>query len=180
MTRSKPVDSFSKTVADIEPLNFIKNRVFQNPDTVLDMNYVNLTYSVILIENGANRDDIVFIKSTRRNESKKLVASETLKQALREHTDAIASKEDILSLWKLVKKIRGDVLQEKCLFKGDFSTYGLPPLLTTFMKWVLLGPYTGNSDSAEASLADGILKPIWSDQDKSSITFRSQIYGIMN
>lgn len=180
MTRSKPVDSFSKTVADIEPLNFIKNRVFQNPDTVLDMNYVNLTYSVILIENGANRDDIVFIKSTRRNESKKLVASETLKQALREHTDAIASKEDILSLWKLVKKIRGDVLQKKCLFKGDFSTYGLPPLLTTFMKWVLLEPHTGNSDFAEASLADGILKPIWSDQDESSITLKSQIYGIMN
>ena len=34
----------------------------------------------------------------------------------------------------------------------------MPTQLTTFMKWVLLGPYIGGSDFAEDSLADGILK----------------------
>ena len=131
LPKSKPVESYSKTLADIELLNFIENRVFQNPDTVLDMNNVNSTYRAILIENGANPEDlsvnykkqlkeliqenindIVFIKTTRRNEPEQLVASETQKQALREHTDAIANEEGIRLLWKLAKKIRGEVLQK--------------------------------------------------------------------
>ena len=95
------------------------------------MNYVNSTYRAILIDNGADAEDlsvnytkqlkelirenisgIVFIKSTRRNEPKQLVASKTQKQALRDHTDAIANEEDIRSLWKLAKKIRGEILQK--------------------------------------------------------------------
>ena len=103
----------------------MENRIFQNPDTVLDMNYVNSNYRAILIDNGANPkdlsanykkqlkeltreniNDIVFIKSTWRNEPEQLVASETQKQALREHADTIANEEDIRSLSKLAKKIR--------------------------------------------------------------------------
>ena len=101
----------------------MENRIFQNPGTVLDLNYASSTYRAILMENGANPkdlsvnckkqlkelipeniNDIVFIKSTRWNEPVQLVASETQKQLLREHTDAIANEEDIHLLWKLAKK----------------------------------------------------------------------------
>ena len=34
----------------------------------------------------------------------------------------------------------------------------MPTLLTTFVKWVLLGRHNGDSDFVEASLADGILR----------------------
>ena len=34
----------------------------------------------------------------------------------------------------------------------------MPTLLTIFLKLVLLGPHTGDSDFAEASLVDGIIK----------------------
>lgn len=84
LPKSKPVESYSKTLDDIELLNFMENRIFQNPGTVLDMNYASSTYRAILMENGANPkdlsvnckkqlkelipeniNDIVFIKSTR-------------------------------------------------------------------------------------------------------------------
>ena len=58
LPKSKPVETYSKNLADIELLNFIKNRIFQNPDTVLNMNYVNSTYPAILIENSANPVDL--------------------------------------------------------------------------------------------------------------------------
>ena len=80
LPKSKPVETYSKNLADIELLNFIKNRIFQNPDTVLNMNYVNSTYPAILIENSANPEDLsvnykkqlkehCFHKSTGRDKS---------------------------------------------------------------------------------------------------------------
>ena len=48
-------------------------------------------------------------------------------------------------------------MQKKWQFKGDFSIYDMPTLLTTFMEYVLLRTHTGDSHFAEASLADGIL-----------------------
>ena len=37
LPKSKPVESYSNTLADIELLNFIENKIFQNPDTVMDI-----------------------------------------------------------------------------------------------------------------------------------------------
>ena len=58
LLKSKPVESYSKSLADIELLNFIENRILQNPDNVLDINHVNSTYLAILIGNGANPQDL--------------------------------------------------------------------------------------------------------------------------
>ena len=48
------VDNYLKTIPNIELINFIENRIFQNPDIVFDMNFLNTIYHAILIENDAD------------------------------------------------------------------------------------------------------------------------------
>lgn len=48
------VDNYLKTIPNIELISFIKNRIFQNPDIVFDMNFLNTIYHAILIENDAD------------------------------------------------------------------------------------------------------------------------------
>ena len=51
---------------------------------------------------------------------------------------------DIRSLWKLAQKIRLKLLKQKWEFQGKFTNYKIPALLSTSMKWALLGPHTMN------------------------------------
>ena len=48
------VDNYLKTIPNIELISFIKNRIFQNPDIVFNMNFLNTIYHAILIENDAD------------------------------------------------------------------------------------------------------------------------------
>lgn len=48
------VDNYLKTIPNIELINFIENRIFQNPDIVFDMNFLNTIYHAISIENDAD------------------------------------------------------------------------------------------------------------------------------
>lgn len=48
------VDNYLKTIPNIELISFIENRIFQNPDIVFDMNFLNTIYHAILIENDAD------------------------------------------------------------------------------------------------------------------------------
>ena len=47
-----------KTLADIELINYIQTKIFHNPDIVLDMNFLNLPYHAILVENGVESKDL--------------------------------------------------------------------------------------------------------------------------
>ena len=109
LPKSKPVETYSKNLADIELLNFIKNRIFQNPDTVLNMNYVNSTYLAILIENSANPEDL------------SVNYKKQLKELIRENINDIvfikALEETNLSNWFLHKhKNTGMQLLTKKIF----------------------------------------------------------------
>ena len=72
--------------------------------------------------------------------------------------DSIADDSDIRSLWKLAKKIRLDVLEQKWEFQGKFLNYKMLTLLSTFMKRVLLGPLTMNSEESETYQVNNIIK----------------------
>ena len=71
---------------------------------------------------------------------------------------SIADENDIRSLWKLAKKIRIEVLEQKWLFQGKLTNYKMPALLSTFMKWVLLGPHRMNSEDSETYQINNIKK----------------------
>ena len=47
------------------------------------------------------------------------------------------------SQWKLAQeKLRGEILQCKWKFFGNWDWFGSPVLLTTYIKWLLLVPCT--------------------------------------
>ena len=139
LPKSKPFESHSKLllILNFSTSSKIEYSRYCAGYELYCTGYVNSTCPALLIENGANPEDlsvnykkqlkklirknisdIFFINNTRRNEPEQLVASETEKQILRKHTDEIANEGDIRSAWKPAN---------------------MPTLLITFMKWVLLG-----------------------------------------
>ena len=149
----KPVENYAKTLADIELLNIIETNIHQNPNNTLYMNFINETHINNLIENGAdpkevsnnykkelkkllsvNFPDLLFVKSTQKNKPEQLIYPSTQASVFNPHLDSIADESDIRSLWKLAKKIRLEVLEQKWEFQGKFTNYKMPALLSTFMK----------------------------------------------
>ena len=55
------------------------------------------------------------------------------------------------SLLKLAKKLRKEILAYKWEFKGDFETYKPSTILSTSLKWVLLGPHRADSPHRKSS-----------------------------
>ena len=161
--KPKSVENYAKTMTDIELLN-----IHQNPNNTLEMNFVNEMYINILLENGAdpkevsnnykkrlkglisvNLPDLLFVKSSQKNKPEQLISPSTQASALNAHMDSIADASDICSLWKLAKKIGLEVLEQKWEFQRKFTNYKIPALLSTFMKWVLLGLHTMTSEDGE-------------------------------
>ena len=138
--KPKPVENYGKTLADIELLNIIETNIHQNPNNTLDMNFINETYINILLENGAdpkgvsnnykkqikelisvNLPDLLFVKSTQKNKPGQLIFPSIQASALNAQMDSMADKSDICSLWKLSKKIRLEILEQKWEFQGKFT-----------------------------------------------------------
>ena len=105
-----------------------------------------------------NLPDLLVVKSAQKNKPKQLISPSTQTSALNAHMDSIANESDVRSLWKLAKKIRLGVLEQKWEFQGKFTNYEMPSLLSTFMKWVLLGPHTINSEDGETYQVNNIIK----------------------
>lgn len=165
----KQIENFTRTLSDIELINYIETElVQQQTDRVLDMNIVNSMYREILLENGENPEnlasnykkyikeliqdnipDIVFVKSTQKNKPDKLMTNLTQTEAINTYTETEADESDIKALWKLAKRIRSEVLSQKWEFTGNLKSYESPTLLSTFLKWVLLGPHTEVSNEIE-------------------------------
>ena len=171
------VENYAKTLSDIELLNIIETNIHQNPNNTLDMNFINETYINILLENSAdpkevsnnykkqlkelisvNLPDLLLVKSTQKNKPEQLISPSTQASALNAHMDSIADEIDLRSLLKFAKKIRVEVLEQKWEFEEKFTNYKMPALLSTFMKWVLLGPHTMNSEDGETYQVNNIIK----------------------
>ena len=105
-----------------------------------------------------NLPDLLFVKSTQKIKPDELISPLTQASALNAHMDLTADKSDIRSLWKLAKKIRLEVLEQKWEFQGKFTNYKMPALLSTFMKSVLLGPHTMNLEDGETYQVNNIMK----------------------
>ena len=62
--------------------------------------------------------------------------------------------EDFQMVWKIAKCLRKEVLTHKWTFEGDIKDYTVPPLLLSFLKWVLIGPLTEIQNSARREKSD--------------------------
>ena len=91
-----------------------------------------------------NLPDLLFVKSAQKNKPEQLISPSPHTGILNVHMNSIADDCDIRSLWKLAQKIRLKLLKQKWEFQGKFTSYKIPALLSTFMKWALLGPHTMN------------------------------------
>ena len=48
----------AKTLADVKLIDIIETNIHQNPNNTLDMNFINETYINVLIENGAEPNEV--------------------------------------------------------------------------------------------------------------------------
>ena len=53
-------------------------------------------------------------------------------------------------MWKIAKCIRADFLVHKWRFEGDINNCIAPKLLTSFLKWVIIGPHTLDNDGGDS------------------------------
>ena len=170
--KAKPIENFTRTLSDIELIHCIETELIQQTEKVLDMNIVNSMYREILLENGESREnlaynykkyikelildnipDIVFVKGKQKNKPEILMTNLTHAEAINTYTETTTNENDIKALWKLAKSIRSEVFAKKWQFTGNFKSYDSPRLLSTFLKWVLLGPHTENSNKIDRSPA---------------------------
>ena len=136
------MENYAKILADIELLNIIETNIYQNTYNTLGMNHINEMHINIVTENGADPKevsnnykkqlkelisvklpDLLFVWGTQKNKPEQLISPLTQANALNAHMDSIADENDICSLWKLAKKIRIEVLEQKWELKGKFTNY---------------------------------------------------------
>ena len=136
------MENYAKILADIELLNIIETNIHQNTYNTLGMNLINELHINILTENGADPKevlnnykkqlkelisvklrDLLFVSGTQKNKLEQLISPSSQANALNAHMDSIADENDICSLWKLAKKIRIEVLEQKWELKGKFTNY---------------------------------------------------------
>ena len=107
---------------------------------------------------SVNLPDLLLVKSTQKNRLEQLISPSTQANTLNAHMNSTADESDIRSFWKLAKKICLEVLEQMWEFQGKFTNYKMLALLITFMKWVLLGPHTTNSEDSEIYQINNIIK----------------------
>ena len=60
--------------------------------------------------------------------------------------DESATEFELKMMWDVAKIIRKDILKDKWKFNGDLNNFTAPQLLSTFLKWVLIGAKNRNSE----------------------------------
>ena len=168
--KNKEGFNFARTLSDMELINFVEKELMQqDSDRILDMNMVNSMYIKILSENSYVVDDglnykkylkeliesripdVTFVKNMQKNKPERLMTSLGQSEAVEAYADIEAGENDIKALWRLAKRIRTDALSQAWEFNGNFENYKVSSLLSTFLKWVLLGPRTENEDENNRS-----------------------------
>ena len=116
----------------------------------MNRNEVNQIYRNILLENDEKDKDLSknykkhlkhLLQDNLSNIAVVKSMNKTQNEALANFNTA-ADENDEKSLWKLSKQIREEILAQNWEFCGSLKLYKLPQLLSTFLKWVLIGPHS--------------------------------------
>ena len=123
------------------------------------MNTLNEIYRQILSSNGKkdslirndykkhlkdiiskNISGVSFVKSKNPSKPEQVISKSFLSECLDNVPECSADNLD--KIWKVAKIIRSELLNTKTWsFTGSFDDFVLPPLLTTLIKWILLGEF---------------------------------------
>ena len=147
----------AQIIADIEIINLVETKI--SLGLILNNNMIHTTYKNMLLENGMqpetiradykkylkrliseNVTDVKFVKGYRVNEPMNVCSSRTESRAM---DIAIMQNQvdEFNLLFKASKLLRKELSSNpKWVFKGSFDDFVHPELLTTFLRWVLLGP----------------------------------------
>lgn len=164
-------DLTSQVVSDIELLNMIEFTLSCPSGAVLNMNMINKRYKQLLQENGMCENDMKenykpylkelitnnipnakFIKSLRVNEPENILTDDTETGVV----DAAVKRsnyDEMNLVYEVASLVRKELLQEKqWKFTGSFTNFTVPKLLSTLLKWILIGPSVDlneNNDNKE-------------------------------
>ena len=154
----KDVVHKAKVVADIEILNLVEYRITQGQ--IIDMNSSHTTYKSILLENGVNEyslngcykkylkqlieekvEDVKFVNSLPVNEPMQLCSSQTESNVL-DSAGIHSNSDDFNILLKAAKLLRSELSSHsRWHYKGTFDDFKASELLSTFVKWLIVGPH---------------------------------------
>ena len=152
-------ESYAQTVSDIEIVNLIQSGLNDPSLKILDMNMINDAYRDILLENGLKNYDIKsnykrylkelllknvanikFVKN--KNPSKPEIVCSEIAQGQAIDIAVNQNRREVLSDILNVSKVIRNELQshQKWKFTGTYSDFIEPNLLSTLIKWILIGP----------------------------------------
>ena len=181
-TDLQEINLVSQVILDIDLLNIIEYALSHPTGIVLDMNMINRRYKDLLSENGLNECDMKesykpylkelisenipkakLVKSPRVNEPERLTSDDTQSSAI-DNVIERSSYEEFNLIFDVFKLVRKELLDQKqWKFRGTFSNFAEPKLLSTLLKWILIGPsqdLNENEDNKELSKRISIISQI--------------------
>ena len=146
-------------MSDIELIHVIDAHLSDPSGKILDMNMINEIYLNILVNNGKEKEsissnykkylkqlilenlpDVTFIKNKNVNKPDNLCSTKTERNAF-DIGIAESTGDNLGKISSVSKLIRKEVLEkENWVFNGSFGKFTLPPLLSTLLRWILVGP----------------------------------------
>ena len=157
--RKEKNDSIAHTLSEMEIINFVQTQINDREQFCLDINMVDCMFKEILLENGeanAGQDykkklkelvleaipEAVFVKQKQKNKPEQIISEGTQSNAVSSLNDEKMVGGAFQMMSKIAKCLRNEVLTHKWTFEGDTKDYTVPPLLWSFLKWVLIRPLT--------------------------------------
>ena len=158
-------------IADTDIIKTVKSCL--SSDQVITMNEINEEYNTLLVENGIEGetadykkhrkklisqsvDGVQFVSSPRMNESDRVMCESTLNTAIEEYLETHNDEENIKALNRTAILLRNAIANHDIWqFTGTESleNFKPPTLLTTFLRWVMIGTKTDiNSKRSESSM----------------------------
>ena len=93
-----------------------------------------------------NIEGVVFVRPKQKNKAEQLISRSKISEIVSDMIDESATESKLKIMWDVAKIICKDILKEKWKFNGDLNSFTAPQLLSTFLKWVLIGTKNRNSE----------------------------------